>query len=87
MFLIALVAGVICAVVVAAYFIAVDQRRAALAANGLWSPPAQKQTVVKQLESLFRPFGARLPARTAGQLRQKLSRAGDPGGFPGAFGT
>jgi tight adherence protein C len=86
MFLIALVAGVICAVVVAAYFIAVDQRRAALAANGLWSPPEQKQTVVKQLESLFRPFATRLPARAAGQLRQKLSRAGDPGGLtPAGF--
>jgi hypothetical protein len=86
MFLIALAAGVICAVVVAAYFIAVDQRRAAVAASGLWSPPAEKQTVVKQLESLFRPFAARLPARAAGQLRQKLSRAGDPGGLtPAGF--
>jgi tight adherence protein C len=86
MFLIALVAGVICAVVVAAYFIAVDQRRAALASNGLWSPPAQKQTMVKQLESLVRPFAARLGARAAGQLRQKLSRAGDPGGLtPAGF--
>ena len=86
MFLVALIAGVICAVVVAAYFIAVDQRRAALASNGLWSPPAQRQTMVKQLESLFRPFAARLPARTAGQLRQKLSRAGDPGGLtPAGF--
>jgi tight adherence protein C len=86
MFLIALVAGVICAVVVAAYFIAVDQRRAALASNGLWTPPAQKQTVVKQLESLFRPFAAQIPARTAGQLRQKLSRAGDPGSLtPAGF--
>jgi tight adherence protein C len=86
MFLIALVAGVICAVVVAAYFIAVDQRRAALASNGLWSPPAQKQTVVKQLESLVRPFATRLGARAAGQLRQKLSRAGDPGGLtPAGF--
>jgi tight adherence protein C len=86
MFLIALVAGVICAVVVAAYFIAVDQRRAALASNGLWSPPAQKQTMVKQLESLVRPFATRLGARAAGQLRQKLSRAGDPGGLtPAGF--
>jgi tight adherence protein C len=86
MFLVALIAGVICAVVVAAYFIAVDQRRAALASNGLWSPPAQRQTMVKQLESLFRPFATRLPARTAGQLRQKLSRAGDPGGLtPAGF--
>ena len=42
--------------------------------------------MVKQLESLFRPFAARLPARTAGQLRQKLSRAGDPGGLtPAGF--
>jgi tight adherence protein C len=86
MFLVALIAGVICAVVVAAYFIAVDQRRAALASNGLWSPPAQRQPMVKQLESLFRPFAARLPARTAGQLRQKLSRAGDPGSLtPAGF--
>jgi tight adherence protein C len=86
MFLIALSAGVICAVVVAAYFIAIDQRRAALASNGLWSPPEQKQTMVKQLESLFRPFAAQLPARAAGQLRHKLSRAGDPGGLtPAGF--
>ena len=86
MFLVALFAGVICAVIVAAYFIAVDQRRAALAANGTWAPPVQKQTFIKRLESLVRPFTVRLPARTAGQLRQKLSRAGDPGGLtPAGF--
>jgi tight adherence protein C len=86
MFLVALIAGLICAVVVVAYFIALDQSRAAVAANGAWAPPPQKQTVVKRLESLVRPFTARLPARTAGQLRQKLSRAGDPGGLtPAGF--
>jgi tight adherence protein C len=86
MFLIALSAGVICAVVVAAYFIAVDQRRAALAANGAWAPPAHKPSFVEQLESLVRPFATRLPARAAGQLRQRLSRAGDPGSLtPAGF--
>ncbi|TAN31874.1 type II secretion system F family protein [bacterium] len=87
MFLIALSAGVICGAIVVTYFVALDQNQAAAAAtNGSWAAPAPRQTLVKRLESLVRPFTARLPARAAGQLRQKLSRAGDPGGLtPAGF--
>jgi tight adherence protein C len=77
MFALALVAGVICAVIVIAYFIAVDQYRAA-ATNGGYALAQPRQTFVKQLEQLMRPLASRLPARTVGELRQKLSRAGDP---------
>jgi tight adherence protein C len=80
----AIAAGGICAVVVFAYFIALDQFRAA-AANGGLTAPAPRQTFIKQLESLLRPV-SRLPARTAIQLRQKLSQAGNPGGLtPAGF--
>jgi tight adherence protein C len=71
-------------VVVFAYFIALDQFRAA-AANGGLTTPAPRQTLIKQLESLLRPV-SHLPARTAIQLRQKLSQAGNPGGLtPAGF--
>jgi tight adherence protein C len=73
----AIVVGAICAVVVIAYFIAIDQQRAA-AANGGSVGRAPRQPFTKQLESLMRPLAARLPARSAGELRHKLSRAGDP---------
>jgi len=69
--------GAICAVVVVAYFIAIDQYRAA-AANGGFVGSAPRQPFAKRLESLMRPLASRLPARRAGELRQKLSRAGDP---------
>jgi len=83
---IALAAGAICAVMLIAYFIALDQYRAAAAANGGIVPPGARRSTAKQLESLLRPVAARLPARTAGRLRQKLSRAGDPGGLtPAGF--
>jgi tight adherence protein C len=84
---IALFAGVICAGIVAAYFIAIDQyRTSALAANGGAAAEEPKKTFVKQLESVTRPLVAQLPTHTAGQLRQKLSRAGDPGGLtPAGF--
>jgi tight adherence protein C len=86
MFLIALIAGSICAVLVVAYFVVLDQGRATLATNGAWAPPAHKQTVVMQLESMVRPFAARLTTRSAGHLRQRLSRAGDPGSLtPAGF--
>ena len=80
-------AGVICGGIVAAYFIAIDySRRAPLVANGAWTTPVPKQTVVRQLESVVRPFVARLPALEAGHLRGKLSRAGDPGSLtPAGF--
>jgi tight adherence protein C len=73
---IAVVAGGICAVIVIAYFIAIDQYRAATA-NGGAVHGAPRQTFLKQLESTMRPF-SRVPARTAIQLRQKLSQAGNP---------
>jgi tight adherence protein C len=88
MFLIALTAGIICAVVVMAYFIAIDQfRTSAAATNGsLASAQAPRPTLVKQLEGLARPLTSRLPARTTVEVRQKLSRAGDPGGLtPAGF--
>jgi tight adherence protein C len=68
--------GAVCAVVVIAYFIAIDQYRQAAASGGIVTAPRQPFT--KQLELLMRPIASRLPARTAGELRQKLSRAGDP---------
>ncbi len=84
---IALAAGVICGVIVAAYFVAIDQvRRTAATAEGglLVTPP--RRGFVKQLESMVRPFATRLTPRSAGRLRQKLSRAGDPGGLtPAGF--
>lgn len=81
---IALAAGVICGGIVVAYFFALDQFRAAAATTGsLAGTP--RQTFVKQLESLMRPL-SRLPARTAIQLRQKLSQAGNPGALtPAGF--
>ena len=84
---IALAAGVICGAIVAAYFVAIDQmRRTAAAVSGgfLVTPPPRG--FVKQLESMVRPFATRLTPRSAGRLRQKLSRAGDPGGLtPAGF--
>jgi len=73
---VALAAGVICGVIVFAYFIALDQVRAA-AAHGGTVARGPRQTFVKQLESFLRPV-SRLPAGRAIQLRQKLSQAGNP---------
>ena len=87
MFLIALTAGVICAIVVMAYFIAIDQyRTSAAATNGSVTAPAPRPTLVKQLEALAKPFTSRLSATATVQVRQQLSRAGDPGGLtPAGF--
>jgi tight adherence protein C len=86
MFEIALIAGIISAVIVIAYFIAIDQARAAAAANGGFTAQAPRPTLVKQLESMARPLTARLPAHAAVEVRQQLSRAGDPGGLtPAGF--
>ncbi|HKV87149.1 MAG TPA: type II secretion system F family protein [Candidatus Dormibacteraeota bacterium] len=83
---VALAAGAICGAVVIAYFIALDQFRATAAANGGITAPAGRRSAASQLESLLRPVAARLPSPTAGRLRQKLSRAGDPGGLtPAGF--
>ena len=86
--LIALIAGVICAVIVVAYFFAIDQFRAATATTATVGFPSQvpRQTLVRQLESLARPLASRLTPVASGRLRQKLSRAGDPGGLtPAGF--
>jgi tight adherence protein C len=80
---IAIAAGVICGIVVFAYFIAIDQLRAA-AANG-HTVTAPRQPLVKQFESMMRPV-SRLPTGTVIQLRQKLSQAGNPAGLtPAGF--
>ena len=72
---IALVAGVICGGIVVAYFIALDQFRAATANGGHVAAPPRP--FVKQMEELLRPV-SRMPARTAIQIRHKLSQAGNP---------
>ena len=85
MFTVALVAGVICGVIIFAYFIAIDQLRAAAAANGGVVARAPRQTLVKQLETFLRPV-SRMPDATALQIRHKLSQAGNPAGLtPAGF--
>ena len=88
MLLIALSAGLVCGVVVAAFFIALDHNMATAppTTTGAWMAPPVKTTFVKRLEGVARPVAARLSARATGQLRQKLSRAGDPGNLtPAGF--
>jgi len=87
MFLIAVIAGIICGVIVIAYFVAIDQyRTAAPATNGSFGPQATRPTLIKQFEALARPFTSRLPTEATSQVRQRLSRAGDPGGLtPAGF--
>jgi tight adherence protein C len=76
MLALAVVAGVICAVVMVAYFVAIDHYRTADVGGTIVTAPRQPFT--KKLEVLMRPVASRLPARSAGEVRQKLSRAGDP---------
>src|ERR1700693_4697764 len=87
MLLIAVTAGVICGVIVAAFFFALDRNLAAAAAsNGMWTAPVVKTPLLKRLEAAARPLANRLPALAAGELRSKLSRAGDPGNLtPAGF--
>ena len=87
MLLVALSAGLICGVIVAAFFIALDHNVAtATPTTGMWMAPTVKVTFVKRLEGIARPVASRLTARAAGQLRQRLSRAGDPGNLtPAGF--
>ena len=87
MLLIAVTAGVICGVIVAAFFFALDRTLAAEATTpGVWTAPAAKTPLLKRLEAAARPLASRLPALAAGELRQKLSRAGDPGNLtPAGF--
>ena len=84
MFTIALVAGVICGVIIFAYFIAIDQVRAE-AANGGVLARTPRQSFLKQLDTFLRPV-SRMPAGTALQIRTKLSQAGNPVGLtPSGF--
>src|SRR5712692_11896553 len=84
--MIAVTAGVICGIVVAAYFIAIDQNKRVPATNGAWAPTPMPTTWLKRLEGLARPLASRMPAHATGPLRQKLSRAGDPGNLtPAGF--
>jgi tight adherence protein C len=87
MLLIAVTAGIICGVIVVAFFIALDRNFAAAANNsGIWTAPPVNTPLLKRLEALARPLANRLPALAAGELRQKLSRAGDPGNLtPAGF--
>ncbi len=84
----AIIAGSISGVVVIAFFVALDLSRATarVPANGTWARPVERMTAVKQFEDLMRPIANRLPALAASQLREKLSRAGDPGSLtPAGF--
>jgi tight adherence protein C len=86
MLLVAVTAGVICGVIVAAFFFALDRNITAAAAGGVWATPTVNTPLLKRLESMARPLANRLPALAAGELRQKLSRAGDPGSLtPAGF--
>ncbi|HEY4914837.1 MAG TPA: type II secretion system F family protein [Candidatus Dormibacteraeota bacterium] len=88
MFLIAVAAGIISAAIVVAYFVAIDRYRttAAAATNGSFAPQGPKPSLIKQFETISRPFMSRLPSAATIQVRQKLSRAGDPGGLtPAGF--
>ena len=87
MLLIAVTAGIICGVIVIAFFVALDRNLAAAANNtGIWTAPPVNTPLLKRLEALARPLANRLPALAAGELRQKLSRAGDPGNLtPAGF--
>jgi tight adherence protein C len=87
MFPIALSAGLICALIVLAYFIAIDQvRKTATATNGNFRTKAPNQGLIKQLEALAKPLTSRMPAHETAPLRQQLSRAGDPGALtPAGF--
>ena len=87
MLLIAISAGVISGIVVAAFFFALDRNLSAAAAtNGVWTAPPVKTPLLKRLETAARPLASRLPALAAGELRQQLSRAGDPGSLtPAGF--
>src|SRR6266849_4439875 len=85
-FIIAIAAGVICGIVVAAYFVAIDQNKPVPATNGAWTPQAARSSWLKEFEALARPLASRMPAHATGPLRQKLSRAGDPGNLtPAGF--
>jgi tight adherence protein C len=80
---VALSVGLICAGIVAAYFVVLDHFRHATANGGHAAAPSRP--FVKQLESFLGPV-SHMPARTAVQVRQKLSQAGNPGNLtPAGF--
>jgi tight adherence protein C len=86
MAVIAVAAGIVCGMIVVAYFFALDRRTTAAATNGSFVPQAAKPSLIKQFEALSRPFVSRLPSEATIHVRQKLSRAGDPGGLtPAGF--
>src|SRR5215472_15397201 len=72
---VALLAGIFCGGIVVAYFVAIDQLRAATVNGGQVATPSRP--FVKQLESFLRPI-SHMPASTASQLRQRLGQAGNP---------
>ena len=87
---IALAAGGICGLLVLVFFLALD--RAQKAAPVAPATPTiagfvpQGSVLSRQLERLGRPVTARLPTRSRQELRQMLSRAGDPGNLtPAGF--
>src|SRR3982074_414 len=84
---IAISAGVIGGIIVAAYFVAIDQQAKTVpATNGAWPANRGRTSLLKQFEALARPLSSRMPAQATGPLRQKLSRAGDPGNLtPAGF--
>ena len=84
----ATIAGVISGIVVIAFFVAVDHNRSQVKTTpaGAWAASAERTTAIKQFEGWMRPLTSRLPALAAGRLREKLSRAGDPGNLtPAGF--
>jgi tight adherence protein C len=85
-FLIAITLGIVCGVVIAAYFVAIDRTKPVAATNGAWTVPPVRTPWIKQFEALARPLASRMPTHETAPLRQKLSRAGDPGGLtPAGF--
>ena len=86
---IALAAGGVCGFLIVAFFIALDRAQATaqpVAQSSRPAPPAA--TLARQLERIGRPFTTRLPAPAPQQMRQMLSRAGDPGDLtPAAFAS
>src|SRR5260370_34082838 len=84
--LIAITLGIVCGVVIAAYFVAIDRTKPVAATNGAWTVPPVRTPWIKQFEALARPLASRMPTHETAPLRQKLSRAGDPGGLtPAGF--
>ena len=87
----ALAAGGICAILIIAFFMALDRARAPVAPVEATTPPPgtfvpSGSLLTRQLERLGRPVSARLATRSRNELRQMLSRAGDPGGLtPAGF--